>query len=62
MQVKVFHATGLRRKGLDRLEDQVNGWLKDNPKVEVVEIKQMTVGSFGPGNQLVISILYESAS
>ena len=61
MEVKVFMAAGLRRKSLDQLEDQVNRWLKDNPEVKVVEIKQMAVGSFG-NNQLLISILYESAS
>ena len=60
MKVKVFNA-GLRRKSLDKLEDQVNRWLKDNPEVKVVEIKPMTVGSFSD-NQLLISILYEPAS
>ena len=62
MNVKVFSSYLLSRKSLDKLEDQVNRWLKDNPEVKVMEIKQTVVGGgLGP-SQLLISIWYESAS
>ena len=62
MKVKVFSNYLLSRKSLDKLEDQVNRWLKDNPEVKVMEIKQSWAGGgLGPG-QLLISLWYESAS
>ena len=40
----------------------MNRWLKDNPEVKVVEIKQSVAGGgLGP-SQLLISLWYESAS
>ena len=69
MQVKVFEAGSgwfglinrIRRQNLDQLEHQVNRWLKDNPEVKVVEIKQSAAGGgLGP-MQLLISLWHESA-
>lgn len=67
MQVKVFDAYSsgfinrINRNMIDSLEDRVNRWLKDNPDIEVVEIKQSASGgSWGP-IQLLISIWYESS-
>jgi hypothetical protein len=66
MQVKVFdtYSSGvimrIKRNIIDALEDQVNVWLKDNPDIKVVEIKQSAAGgSWGP-IQLFISIWYET--
>ena len=62
MKVKIFSTYLLRRKSLDRLEDQVNRWLKDHPEVKVVEIKQSTAGGgLGP-SQVLVSLWYEPAS
>jgi hypothetical protein len=67
MQVKVFDAYSsgfinrIRRNMIEGLEDQLNRWLKDNPDIKVVEIKQSAAGgSWGP-IQLLVSIWYETA-
>ena len=67
MQVKVFDAYSsgfinrVKRSMLDSIEDRVNQWLKENPDISVVEIKQSAAGgSWGP-IQLIISVWYESA-
>lgn len=67
MQDKVFDAYSsgfinrIRRNMIEGLEDQLNRWLKDNPDIKVVEIKQSAAGgSWGP-IQLLVSIWYETA-
>ena len=67
MQMKLFdtHSMGMimriDRNKIASLEDQVNRWLKDNPEVRVVHVKQSAAGgSWGP-IQLFVSVWYESA-
>ena len=67
MQVKIFDAYSsgfinrVKRPMLDSIEDRVNWWLRENPDVKVVEIRQSAAGgSWGP-IQLIISVWYEPA-
>jgi len=69
MKVKIFEAATKRggfvnkidRAALDRLQDQIDQWLQDNPGINVVHVKQSSAGgSWGP-IQLFISVWHESA-
>ena len=68
MQLKIFNAYSsgfinrINQNMLDSIQDQVNRWLKDNPEVSVVDVKQSAAGgSWGP-IQLMISVWYEPTS
>ncbi len=62
-QIAILHGSG--SAGLDRLEDQVNIWLRDSPEAEVISITptMCTIGVTGDGHELyqhmVITIVYE---
>ena len=65
MHMKLFDAYSMGmikridRNMADSLEDRVNRWLKDNPEIRVVYVKQSAAGgSWGP-IQLFISLWYE---
>jgi hypothetical protein len=69
MKVKIFDAATKRgsfvsridRAALDQLQAQIDQWLKDNPGIKVIHIKQSSAGgSWGP-IQLFMSVWYESA-
>lgn len=62
MKMKIFESNGnfkIDRKGLDALETQVAEWLKENPSIKVVDIKQSAAGGSGGPLQLFISVWYE---
>jgi len=70
MKVKIFEASPkslgfdnkIYRGMLNELEQRIDMWLKENPSIKVVDIKQSSAGgSWGPV-QLFISVWYESAS
>ncbi len=68
MKVKIFTSTKsgicnkIDRTSLDELEGQVADWLKENPSIKFVDIKQSAAGgSWGP-IQLFISVWYEPAA
>ena len=53
---------GLSIGNAQDLEDEINAWLSQSPKVKVVDIKQSASGgSFGPSLWL-ISVWYEEAA
>jgi hypothetical protein len=53
-QQKTTHPSGLTS------ENEINGWLQENPGLKVVAIKQSTGGSsFWSGAHIFISIWYE---
>jgi hypothetical protein len=63
MKVKLFWSNNPRggRKGANPnlFEDQINAWLRENPRIKVLDIKQSATGrSFNPSLWL-ISIWYE---
>ena len=64
MKVKLFAKKDsffARRKNLD-LENEINEWLKKNPSIKVIEIKQSASGgSMEPATWLV-SVWYEEVT
>mgnify|MGYP000261111900 CR=1 FL=1 len=59
-QIAILHGSG--SAGLDRLEDQVNIWLRDSPEAEVISITptMCTVGPLEDQYQcMAITIVYE---
>ncbi len=63
MKMKLFFMSNLekrKRVNLQRLEDEVNAWLEQNPNINVVNIKQSASGgSFSP-TSLCISVWYST--
>ena len=60
--VKVASHGDLTIKRLQDLEDQVNAWLSQNPKIKVVDIKQSTGGGSWSPSHWLISVWYEEAA
>ena len=65
MKTKFFSSRAInysQQKSLSglTLENEINGWLQENPGLKVVDIKQSTGGSsFWSGAHIFISIWYE---
>jgi hypothetical protein len=62
MKVKLFWGNNPigARKTVSVFEDQINAWLRENPRIKVIDIKQQAThgGIFGV-SQWFISIWYE---
>ena len=65
MKMKIFESNAnfkIDRKSLDAMEIQVAEWLKENPSIKVVDIKQSAAGGSSGPLQLFISVWYEPAT
>jgi hypothetical protein len=63
MNVKLFWGNNpigwLKGANASVFEDQINAWLRENPRIKVLDIKQAAIGGgFFPA-QWLISIWYE---
>ena len=61
MKVKLFwgnNPLGVR-KAVSVLEDQINAWLRENPRIKVLDIKQLASGGIFAPTLWLISIWYE---
>jgi hypothetical protein len=61
MNVKLFWSNnpiGVR-KAVSVFEDQINAWLRENPRIKVIDIKQFASAGIISQSQWFISIWYE---
>ena len=65
MKVKLFwknNPLGYGDKNARALEEEINAWLSENPRVKIVDIRQSSSGgSFGPSLWFV-SVWYEEGA
>jgi hypothetical protein len=56
IKIKIFkeYKTGRMPKSEEGVEERVNGWLEDNPSVDVVDMKISTA----PDDALAVMVLY----
>ena len=63
MKVKVFSSKGRILHKLSRLtseiEQDINHWLENNPKINITNIKQSTYGGILEVEKFLISVWYE---
>ena len=70
MKVKLFwkdHPLGpglfsWSNKNACALEDQINAWLSENPRVRIVDIKQSASGGSWAASLWLISVWYEEGA
>ena len=63
MQVKIFSMIDpLKRKKRNQqlLEDEINGWLREQPEIQVISVEQSAGGGSFGSSEWMISIWYES--
>jgi len=51
--------SGLSAKNARDLEDEINGWLRQNPNIRIADIKQSASGGSFAGSLWLISVWYE---
>ena len=61
MKVKLFGKINLNKKGLEvlDLEPEINEWLKKNPDIKIISIKQSAAGGTMIATKLFVSVWYE---
>ena len=63
MKVKVFSSKGRLLHKLSRLtsniEQDINNWLENNPKIKITNIKQSSCGGSLEVEKLFVSVWYE---
>ena len=63
MKVKVFSTKGKSFRKLSRLtsqiEQDINHWLENNPKINITNIKQSSCGGSFDAEKHLISVWYE---
>jgi len=63
MKVKVFStkskAFQSKSKEISQIEQDINHWLENNPKINITNIKQSSLGSLLEVKKLLISVWYE---
>ena len=57
MKVKLFGREG--SKQALGLEEEVNNWLRDNPDIKIIDIRQSAAGGSLADTKLYISIWYQ---
>jgi hypothetical protein len=65
MKVKLFwmnSPVGRGDKNARALEDQINAWLSENPRIKVVDIKQSSSGGSLGGSLWFVSVGYEEGT
>jgi len=65
MKVKLFWKSspvGIGNKNAGALEDEINAWLSEHPRIKIVDVRQSSSGgSFGPSLWFV-SVWYEEVA
>lgn len=66
MKVKIFKKVGYswsfkktRTPSKQAMEDEVNAWLAENPKIKIKDIKQSACGGSLEPSQTIISVWYD---
>lgn len=61
MKIKLFGKINTSKKELNvlELEEEINNWLKENPKIKIIDIKQSSNGGSLHHTKLFFSIWYE---
>jgi hypothetical protein len=54
--------SGLSAKNARDLEDEINGWLQQNPNIKIADIRQSASGGSFAGSLWLISVWYEEGS
>jgi hypothetical protein len=67
MKVKLFWMNdplmfGLGDKNARALEDQINAWLSENPRIKIVDIKQSSSSSSFGRTLWFVSVWYEEVA
>ena len=59
MKMKLFGKEGSKK--IFELEEEVNTWLEQNPKIKIIDIRQSASGGSLQDTKLYISVWYEDA-
>ncbi len=59
MKMKLFGKEGSKK--IFELEEEVNTWLEQNPKIKIIDIRQSASGGSLHDTKLYISVWYENA-
>ena len=59
MKMKLFGKEGSKK--IFELEEGVNTWLEQNPKIKIIDIRQSASGGSLHDTKLYISVWYENA-
>jgi len=59
MKMKLFGKEGSNK--IFELEEEVNTWLEQNPKIKIIDIRQSASGGSLHDTKLYISVWYENA-
>jgi hypothetical protein len=62
MRAKLFRTVHLSAKNAQDSENEMNDWLRQNPEIRVVDIKQSATGSTFAGFFWLISVWYEEGA
>ena len=65
MKVKLFwmnNPLGGGDKNARALENQINAWLSENPRIKIIDIKQSSSGGSLGGSLWFVSVWYEEAT
>jgi hypothetical protein len=65
MKVKLFwknSPVGRGDKNARALEEEINAWLSENPRIKIVDIKQSSSGGSLGGSLWFVSVWYEDGA
>ena len=65
MKVKLFWKNGPMGRGeknARELEEEINAWLSENPRIKIVDIKQSSSGGSLAGSLWFVSVWYEEGA
>ena len=65
MKVKLFWKNspmGSGEKNARALEDEINSWLSENPRIKIVDVKQSSSGGSLGGSLWFVSVWYEDGA
>jgi hypothetical protein len=57
-----FLGFGLTGKNAQGFQTEINAWLRDNPRIKIVDIKQSASGGSFAGSLWLISVWYEEGA
>ncbi|MBT3210164.1 MAG: hypothetical protein HOB05_00425 [Bacteroidetes bacterium] len=61
MKMKLFGKANTKKDGscMTDLENEINDWLKNNPNIEILDIKQSASGGSFHDTKLFVTVWYE---
>jgi hypothetical protein len=65
MKVKLFwklNPVQFATKNAHNLEDEINAWLRENPRIKIIDIKQSSGGGSFFGGLWFVSVWYEESA